>query len=40
MLKVHLAEEEEYLRVLARNLSPEEQAELVKGLDHARAEPV
>ena len=40
MLKVHIAEEEEYLRVLERNLSAEEQAELVRGLDHAVAEPL
>ena len=40
VLKVHLAEEEEYLRVLDHNLSAEEQAELAKGLDHATAEPI
>jgi iron-sulfur cluster repair protein YtfE (RIC family) len=40
LLKVHLAEEEEYLRVLARNVSAAEQAELVKGLGHAMAEPI
>lgn len=40
VLKVHLAEEEEYLRVLARNLSDDQQAELVKGLEHAMAEPI
>ncbi len=40
MLKVHIAEEEEYLRVLERNLSDEEQAELVRGLEHAVAEPL
>ncbi len=40
MLKVHLAEEEEYLRVLERSLSEEEQAELVRGLEHAVAEPL
>ena len=40
LLKVHLAEEEEYMRVLERNLSEAEQAELVKGLEHAVAEPL
>lgn len=40
VLKVHLAEEEEYLRVLDHNLSEAEQAELARGLEHAMAEPV
>jgi hypothetical protein len=40
MLKVHIAEEEEYLRVLEHNLSEEEQAELARGLEHASAEPL
>ena len=40
LLKVHLAEEEEYLRVLEHNLSEEEQAELISGLEHAMAEPL
>jgi len=40
LLKVHLAEEEEYLRVLEHNLSEKEQAELAKGLEHAMAEPL
>ncbi len=40
LLKVHLAEEEEYMRVLERNLSEAEQAELVQGLQHAVAEPL
>ncbi len=40
LLKVHLAEEEEYLRVLEHNLSDGEQAELVKGMEHAVAEPL
>ena len=40
MLKVHLAEEEEYLRVLERSLSAEDQAELASGLEHAVAEPL
>lgn len=40
LLKVHLAEEEEYLRVLEHNLSEGEQAELIKGLEHAVSEPL
>ena len=40
VLKVHLAEEEEYLRVLDHNLSPAEQDELARGLEHATSEPV
>ncbi len=40
VLKVHLAEEEEYLRVLDHNLSAEEQMELARALEHAAAEPV
>jgi hypothetical protein len=40
LLKVHMAEEEEYLRVLEHNLSDGEQAELVSGLKHAVAEPL
>jgi iron-sulfur cluster repair protein YtfE (RIC family) len=40
MLKVHLAEEEEYLRVLEHNLSDDEQGQLVRGLEHAVAEPL
>ncbi len=40
LLKVHLGEEEEYLRVLDHHLTAEEQAELVKGLEHATAEPL
>jgi iron-sulfur cluster repair protein YtfE (RIC family) len=40
VLKVHLAEEEEYLRVLDHNLSAAEQAELALGLEHAMAEPI
>ena len=35
-----MAEEEEYLRVLEHNLSVAEQAELIKGLEHAVAEPL
>jgi iron-sulfur cluster repair protein YtfE (RIC family) len=40
LLKVHLAEEEEYLRVLEHNLSEDEQAELARGLEHAGAQPL
>ncbi len=40
LLKVHLAEEEEYLRVLEHNLSDAEQAELIKGLKQATTEPL
>jgi iron-sulfur cluster repair protein YtfE (RIC family) len=40
LLKVHLAEEEEYLRVLEHTLSEGEQADLVRGLEHAVAEPL
>ncbi len=40
LLKVHLAEEEEYLRVLEHNLSEAEQADLIRGLEHAVAEPL
>jgi len=40
MLKVHLAEEELYLGVLDRNLSPEEKDRLAQGMDHAVAEPL
>ena len=40
LLKVHLSEEEEYMNVLERNLSDADQAELVKGLEHAMAEPL
>jgi iron-sulfur cluster repair protein YtfE (RIC family) len=38
ILKVHLAEEEAYLAVLERNLSPEERGELAKAMEHATAE--
>jgi hypothetical protein len=38
LLKVHLAEEELYLGVLDRNLTPEEKDRLARGLDHAMAE--
>ena len=40
LLKVHLAEEEEYVRVLERSLTTAEQAELARGLEHATAEPL
>jgi len=40
MLKVHIAEEEEYLRVLELSLTDEEQTELGRGLEHAMAEPL
>ena len=40
VLKVHLAEEEEYMRVLERKLTEDEQAELVRNLEHAMAEPL
>jgi hypothetical protein len=40
MLRVHLAEEELYLRVLNRNLSEEEKDQLARGMEHAVAEPL
>ena len=40
ILKVHLAEEELYLGVLDRNLSPAEKDLLAQGIDHASAEPL
>lgn len=40
MLRVHLAEEELYLRVLDRNLTAAEIEELARGIDHARLEPI
>ena len=40
MLRVHLAEEELYLRVLDRNLSDVEKDELARGIEHAVAEPL
>ena len=40
LLKVHLAEEELYLRVLERNLSGEAVEALARGIDHAVAEPL
>jgi len=38
LVKTHVAEEEEYLRVLQGNLSAEEQDAIVRGLAHAAAE--
>ena len=35
LLKTHLAEEETYLHVLEKHLTPAEQADLATGLDHA-----
>jgi hypothetical protein len=40
MLRVHLAEEELYLRVLDRNLTDAEKDELARGIEHAMAEPL
>lgn len=40
ILKVHLAEEELYLRVLDHNLTADEKAALAVGLRHATAEPL
>jgi hemerythrin-like domain-containing protein len=40
LLKVHLAEEELYLRVLDHNLSPDEKDVLARGIDHAVAQPL
>ena len=40
LLRVHLAEEELYLRVLDRGLSEAEKDELARGIDHAMAEPL
>jgi hypothetical protein len=37
LLKVHLADEEAYLGVLDHNLSPAEQDELVRAMEHATA---
>lgn len=38
LLKVHLAEEEQYLAVLDRNLADDEKDSLARGLNHAMAE--
>jgi hypothetical protein len=40
ILKVHLAEEELYLRVLDHNLSAEQKDVLARGIDHAVAKPL
>ncbi len=40
LMKVHLAEEELYLRVIDRDLSDEDRDVLSRGMDHASAEPV
>lgn len=40
LLRVHLAEEELYLRVLEKNLSEEAIEALAQGIDHAVAEPI
>ena len=40
MLRVHLAEEQLYLRVLDRNLSADEIDQLARGIEHAIAEPM
>jgi hypothetical protein len=38
LMKVHLAEEELYLRVIDRDMSEAEKDELARGIDHASAE--
>lgn len=40
LLRVHLAEEELYLRVLEGNLGEAEKEELARGIEHAAAEPL
>jgi len=40
LLRVHLAEEELYLRVLEGNLGDAEKEELARGIEHAAAEPL
>jgi len=40
MLRVHLAEEQLYLRVLDRSLTADEIDELARGIEHAIAEPM
>jgi hypothetical protein len=40
LLKVHLAEEELYLRVVDRSVSSEEKEVLARGIDHASGEPI
>ena len=40
LMKVHLAEEELYLRVIERGVSADERDALARGIDHASAEPI
>ncbi|MEP7380007.1 MAG: hemerythrin domain-containing protein, partial [Chloroflexota bacterium] len=40
LMKVHLAEEELYLQVIDRELSPAETDALARSIDHASAEPI
>jgi len=40
LLRVHLAEEELYLRVLEGNLSDAQKEELARGIEHAASEPL
>ena len=40
LLKVHLTEEEMYLRVIDRGLSETEKDLLARGIDHAAVQPV
>lgn len=40
LMKVHLAEEELYLRVIDRDLSAEEKEALARGIDHATTQPL
>lgn len=40
LLKIHLAEEDAYIGVLDRNLSPEEEQELARAMEHATADTV
>ena len=40
IIKVHLAEEELYLRVLDQNLTDDDKDRLARGLDHAMTEPL
>ncbi len=40
LLKVHLVEEEMYLRVVERDLSPEEVDRLARGIDQSASQPI
>jgi len=40
LIKTHLAEEDEYIKVLQGNLSADEAAELASHLEHATADPI